>query len=144
MKRLSPSGIALLALLGVALLAGSSEAGAQTARLGGEFRLKSGRTVTLDGGALRLRFASVPSDSRCPVDVDCVWAGNAEVLVEAAGRGGRGKKTLRLNTNAGGERGGEAKYGRYTVKLLTLNPQPHSGRKLAAREYTAALLVVKE
>jgi hypothetical protein len=144
MKRLSPSRITLLALLGVALVAGSSAAGAQTAHVGGEFRLKAGRTVTLDGGALRLRFASVPSDSRCPVDVDCVWAGNAEVMVEAVGRGGLGKKTLRLNTNAGGERAGEATYGRYTVKLLALSPQPRSGRKLAAREYTAALLVVKE
>ena len=107
----------LTALLFVLLTACVSAA--QTARVGREFKLKVGRVVTLDGGRLRLRFARVSEDSRCPVDVDCVWAGNAAVLVEV---GGRGKTTLRLNTNASPERPVEGRYGRYTVKLVSLSP----------------------
>jgi hypothetical protein len=113
----------------------------QAARVGREFKVRGGRTVTLEGGRLRVRFASVASDSRCPADVDCVWAGNAELLIEVGARSGSGKKTLRLNTNASPERPGEGKYGRYTVKLLGLTPQPRAGRKIKAGEYTAALLV---
>lgn len=129
--------------MSIALL-GSPAVAAQAARVGREFKLKVGQTVTLERGSLRLRFASLASDSRCPVDVTCVWAGNAEVLVEVAAKGGRGKKSLRLNTNASPERAGEGEYQRYTVKLLELSPRPRSGRKIAAGAYTATLLVVKE
>lgn len=132
----------LTALLFVLLA--SCAVAAQTARVGREFRLKAGRVVTLDGGGLRVRFVRVESDSRCPVDVDCVWAGNAEVLVEVGGRGWRGRKTLSLNTNAGPERPGEGSYGRYTLKLVSLSPQPRSKRKIPAGQYTATLLVSKE
>jgi hypothetical protein len=121
--------------------AGRRGGGAQAARLGREFKLKAGRSVTFDKGGLRLRFVSVASDSRCPVNVNCVWAGNAEVLIEVGVKGGRGKKTLRLNTNASPERPGEGKYGHYTVKLLGLSPQPREGRKISAGGYTATLLV---
>ncbi len=117
---------------------------AASAQVGREFKLKAGRVVTLDGGALRVRFVRVSSDSRCPVDVDCVWAGNAEVLLEVGGSRWRGKKSLGLNTNASPERPGEGTYGRYTLKLTGLAPQPRSTRKIAPGKYVATLLVTKE
>ncbi|HEX7313422.1 MAG TPA: hypothetical protein VF297_05850 [Pyrinomonadaceae bacterium] len=113
----------------------------QTPRLGREFKVKAGRVVTLDGGKLRLEFARVAEDSRCPVDVDCVWAGNAAVLIEVGGKGWRGKRTLTLNTNTGEA---EAGYGRYMVRLKALSPQPRSNRKLSQGQYTATLLVTKD
>jgi hypothetical protein len=126
------------------LLLAACAVAAQTARVGREFKLRAGRTVTLDGGSLRVRFVRVAADSRCPVDVECVWAGNAEVLFEVGGRGWRGKRTLTLNTNASPERPGEGTYGRYTLKLVGLAPRPHSKGKIAASQYTATLLVSKE
>jgi hypothetical protein len=126
------------------LLLAACACAAQTARVGREFKVKVGRVVTLDGGGLRVRFARVASDSRCPVDVNCVWAGNAEVLFEVGAKAWRGKTTLKLNTNAGGQGASEAKFGRYTVKLVNLNPQPRSNRKIASGRYTATLLVSKE
>jgi hypothetical protein len=132
----------LTALLFVLLAAGVCAA--QAARVGRKFELKVGRVVTLDGGSLRLRFARVASDSRCPEDVDCVWAGNAEVLVEAGARGWQGKRTLTLNTDAGGQGAPAAKYGSYTVRLVNLSPRPRSDRKIPSGRYTATLLVSKE
>jgi hypothetical protein len=126
------------------LLGGYVVAAAQTAHVGREFKIKAGRVVTLDGGNLRVRFARVESDSRCPVDVNCVWAGNAEVLFEVGAKAWRGRTTLTLNTNASPERPGEGRHGRYTVKLAGLSPQPRSKRKIAAGQYTATLLVSKE
>ena len=122
-------------------------AAAQTARVGREFKIKVGQVVTLDGGSLRIRFTGVASDSRCPVDVTCVWAGNADVQFEVSAKGRRrwqGKRTLNLNTNASTERPGEEKYRRYTIKLVGLSPQPRSHRKIPAGRYTATLLVSKE
>jgi hypothetical protein len=117
---------------------------AQSARVGREFKIKAGRAVTLRGENLRLRFAPVVNDSRCPTGVECVWAGNAEVLIEV-GAGGRGAgSTLRLNTNTSPERAGEGKYRRYTVRLVGLSPYPRAGRKIRPGEYTATLLVSKE
>jgi hypothetical protein len=141
--------------MSVALLGGAVEvfgattlsrgaAAAQSARVGREFKIKVGRTLTLIGETLRLRFVRVASDSRCPTGVECVWAGNAEVLIEISAGGARGKRTLSLNTNAGQERAAEGTYRRYTVKLVGLSPYPQSGRKIRPSEYTATLLVVKD
>jgi hypothetical protein len=133
-----------LVLTCVVLLGGQVAASAQAARVGREFNIKVGRVVTLDGGGLRIRLARVASDSRCPVDVNCVWAGNAEVLVEVGGRDWKKRRTLGLNTNASPERPGEVRYGRYTLKLVGLTPQPRSTVKIAAGRYTATLLVSRE
>ena len=141
MKRPSHKTLARLVLTGVLLLGVHAAAAAQRARVGREFKIKAGQVVTLDGGKLRLRFVRVAEDSRCPKDVTCVWAGNAEVLVEVGGKGWRGKRTLKLNTNSGEA---EAGYGRYTIRLEALSPQPRSTGKIKPGQYTATLLVSKE
>ena len=144
MRRLAKRVAMLFMLTGVALLGGHRAAAAQTARVGREFELRVGRVVTLDGGGLRVRLARVASDSRCPVDVNCVWAGNAEVVFEVGARGRRGVTTLSLNTSASPERPAEGRYGRYTLKLVGLAPRPRSDRKIPPGRYTATLLVSKE
>jgi hypothetical protein len=133
-----------MAGVAAALLGSPAGVAGQAARVGREFEVGVGRVVGLDRGRLLLRFARVASDSRCPVDVNCVWAGNAEVSVEVGGRLWRGKQTLTLNTNAGGQVPSEAKYGRYTVRLVGLSPQPRGDRKIPPGRYTATLLVSKE
>lgn len=144
LRRSSLQGMAWLVLTCVLLLGGQVAASAQTARVGREFNLKVGQVVTLDGGRLRVRLARVAADSRCPVDVSCVWAGNAEVLFEVSGRGWSKMTTLSLNTNASPERPAEGRYGRYTLKFVGLAPPPRSTRKIAAGRYTATLLVSRE
>ena len=51
--------------------------GAVTARLGEEVRI----------GDLRVRPVEVLEDSRCPIDVTCVWAGRIRVRVALSGVG---------------------------------------------------------
>ncbi len=55
----------------------SNETGTVTARLGEEVRL----------GTLRIRPVAVLEDSRCPVDVTCVWAGRIRVRVAVSSVG---------------------------------------------------------
>lgn len=147
-----PHRLTLLAVAGVVLLGGHGVVygvtrparAAQAPRVGREFGIKDGQTVTLARESLRLRFVRVAEDSRCPTGVECVWAGNAEVLVEVGTRNRRVSKTLRLNTNVSPERPAEDKYRGYTVRLVRLDPHPRAGRKIRQGEYTAALLVVKD
>ena len=43
--------------------------------------LAFGETVAVPGTVLRLTLSDVPSDSRCPIDVECVWEGNALTVI---------------------------------------------------------------
>lgn len=56
----------------------------QPIRLGQPFTLKFGETAQLTDDPLRISFDSVVEDSRCPVKVQCVWAGRVIVGLTVA------------------------------------------------------------
>jgi hypothetical protein len=110
-------------------------------KIGQEFLVKVGQQLTIADN-LRVKFVSVPEDSRCPSDVNCVWAGNAVVTVEFAE--GECTTTLRLNTHHNPQSPENAKAGPYRVKLVKLDPYPRSTQKISAGDYTATLVVTKD
>lgn len=68
---------ALLLLIAGCASAGPSDAGRRVGE-GAAFRMAVGEEVTLpDDG--RLRYLRLVTDSRCPPEVRCVWAGDAIV-----------------------------------------------------------------
>ena len=69
--------IGLLLLAGCAGATHHDESAAQARTL----TLQAGETVSL-GDQGELRYVRTVNDSRCPVGVQCVWAGDAEVLFE--------------------------------------------------------------
>ena len=44
-----------------------------------EFSLGIGQTASVEGEKLFIKFKAVLEDSRCPINVVCVWAGNGKV-----------------------------------------------------------------
>ena len=48
---------------------------------GDSFRMRPGTSVSITGEGT-LQYVKVASDSRCKPDVQCVWAGDAEVAFE--------------------------------------------------------------
>jgi hypothetical protein len=90
--------------------------------LGEPFTLQEGETAAI-AGSLGVTFESVVGDSRCPVDVDCVWAGNAEIVLEVA-KDGEEPASIHLNTLR--DRGTEARYLEYTIELVDLEPKPRT------------------
>lgn len=72
--------------------------GAQAiAKLGEPLTLKTGESRLVEGG-LRLTLVSI-GDSRCPKDVQCVWAGElAPVFRVEPEKGGATSEELRLGT----------------------------------------------
>ena len=139
-SRLISLGITCFVLLGWNAVDSSphSKGRTQVARLGREFRLRARHQVTLKGEGLRIKFAEVKEDSRCPADVKCVWAGNAAVRLDVNIRG-RATKSLTLNTTGNSP----PEYRGYKVRLVELSPYPRSDRKIAAGDYIVTLLVNK-
>jgi hypothetical protein len=130
----------LLSCAGV-LAAKTRDGAPQVARSGREFKLHPGQRVTLKGTSLRIKFVKVETDSRCPADVKCVWAGNAAVQLQAGN--GRGSKTLTLNTSPSERFAKEAEYQGYKVKLVDLSPYPRSDRHIKVGDWVVTLLVSK-
>lgn len=63
----------------------------------GVFMLKSGQLAQLDAST-SLTYVRLVSDSRCPADAQCVWAG--EVTIELLLDSGKEKKLFALTDNA--------------------------------------------
>lgn len=87
---------------------------------------------------LRLSFLEVGEDSRCPVDVVCVWQGNAAVRI-ALGLGMGPSHPFVLNTSEGTP---GLEFGGYRVTLLALAPVPRTAAAIRPEAYRASFRVV--
>jgi hypothetical protein len=131
--------VAILTLLVPAAI-GSSCASSPVAPsqvpLGRPFDLSPGGSATVEGG-LKVTFVGVSSDSRCPTDVRCVWAGDALVTLSLA-QSPADPAERELHTNAAGS---TASYRAYTVVLGALAPHPRSDLQIRPDDYVATLTV---
>ena len=107
------------------------------AALGQEFDIRVGQWVRIEGERLRVTFDRVAEDSRCPEGVQCVWAGNAKVVLKLS-KGRRRVSTLSLNTGTDPK---QAAYRGYEVKLVKLDPYPNQKRTIRRRDYVATVVV---
>ncbi len=104
-----------------------------------DFELKSGQTARVDGTAITVSFVGVPEDSRCPVDVQCVWAGNGAVsLVLTDDTGARNNAVLHTTLSPRSVR-----VARYEVSLTGLKPDPRQGSPIPLANYVATLRVTR-
>ena len=120
----------------VVLWAADCNRGPTEVSLDQEFELAIGESARVAGTGQVVRFEAVPSDSRCPTDVTCVWAGNALVLVRVLGP--HADSLLELNTTLEPKSGSA---GGLRVELRALNPAPRSNEPPAGRAYRAQLLL---
>ena len=96
----------------------------------GDVQLHAGETATLEGGALLVRMVQVAEDSRCPMDVMCVWMGRAVVTLHVVLDGvDRGDVDVTLyhgpqNPQNPRSPGLDATVDRYVISLADLQPYP--------------------
>lgn len=107
--------------------------------LGQPFSLRSGESAVLQRENVRLRFDSVPEDSRCPKTVQCVWAGNARVRLEIT-VGSAAPIVVELNTARGPR---EAEIEGFRIVLEDLAPYPLTSQPIPAKEFLATLSVLR-
>lgn len=88
---------------------------------------------------LVLRMDSVPGDSRCPTNVQCVWEGNAEVrflfTVDSI------QTDFVLNTHGGNQFNADTVIGGYRISLLDLYPYPEDPVEILQVEYYSKVIV---
>jgi|SRR5688572_16609752 hypothetical protein len=104
-------------------------------KLDQEIQIKFGESVTLEKGKLTIKFKSLVGDSRCPQGVACVWAGNAEVILEVS------KIEIALNTALDPN---EKVVGDYNIQLRDVIPYPKAGEELKPEDYSIKILVSKK
>jgi hypothetical protein len=114
----------LIALLGVLIATSSLAVNTPLpVTLNKPFKLEAGTGVAAARyipANWNLKFVRVVSDSRCPVNVTCVWAGDAALELRVF----KGKQTENLTLHTGLEPRGATVMG---LKLTLQNLQPEKG-----------------
>lgn len=106
---------------------------------GRPFDVRAGASATLAEG-LTVTFDRVRADSRCPMDVTCITAGDAAVIVRLASPGG-GQAERELHTNPGSAAAADTSYLAYGITLVALAPYPRTDRPIRPEDYVATLSV---
>ena len=86
---------------------------------------------------LRIRFDTVRSDSRFPLDALCVRAGEA-VIALTISRGGEIPVGRELDTTPARS---STTFQNFTITLSSLQPYPHSGRQIQPGDYIGSFVV---
>lgn len=127
----------------VALVSGSgcgSVAGpSRSVPVGRPFELRVGETVAVQDELLVLTFDRVSEDSRCPLGVLCIRAGDAQVELTAVRLPDHRQAVLLY---AGAERRPDtATVEDFTLRLVELDPLQRMDRPIAPSDYVATLVV---
>ena len=91
------------------------------------------------GDPVELRFDGVASDSRCPIDVVCIQAGDAVLRVHAR-RLPKAEASLVLHTQLSGS---SAAFQGFVVALVELKPVPKASESIPPGRYVATLKVTR-
>jgi len=143
----SPSRTSVCAvLIGLALMScragGPARADIPEFTLDTPFALAGGREALIPSEKLRLRFADVLEDSRCPTRVQCFWTGQARIAI-AVQPDSTAPTTVEFNTNpAPGQTVNVATVGAYRIALQSLEPYPQTpDDPIRFEDYRATIVV---
>jgi hypothetical protein len=120
-------------ILGAIGCSGSPAAPSGEVPLDREFSLRPGESATVESTGLRVTFLSVLSDSRCPADAVCVWAGDAVVALSV------GRTGVELRSTSAPE----TALGAYRLRLERVEPYVYSGKTIEPAAYRAVLKVTR-
>ncbi|HEX6308195.1 MAG TPA: hypothetical protein VFZ69_08415 [Longimicrobiales bacterium] len=135
------SWIALAALIGIAACGRATEPVGTTdmpvhVTAGDTVLLRLGESALIDD-TVRLLFRSVEADSRCPLNVQCVWAGDAQIRLDAAGSTSAWQ-ALELHSNVEPR---AATFAGYRIQLVDIAPQRTHPDTIQPRHYSARLAI---
>jgi hypothetical protein len=103
---------------------------------GDELVIKYGQTIV--DRNISIKFQGLGEDSRCPLDVECVWAGNAEIFLQIASADSTTIYSLNtfLEPNIVSHDG-------YLVELVQVSPYPVAGETIALESYEIRVALIK-
>lgn len=97
------------------------------------FKLDEGKTQFFKDQEMNVTFVKIGEDSRCPKDVNCIWAGVALVELNVMGTYTR-PSTIKLATIDDAAKGysRSAIFNGYKISLQELNPYPENSESKKA------------
>jgi hypothetical protein len=113
--------------------ASGGSTGAGGVALGKDFTLAPGQSAELAKDDLKVTFAKVAGDSRCPQGVSCIQEGDATVTLSS------GATSYDLHTKTGSTQ--TVKISGHDVKLVGLTPHPQASGGIAQGDYRATLRI---
>ena len=108
-------------------------------KVGEEFELAVHQTAQISAENTSVTFQEVLEDSRCPVDVTCIWAGLAEVSLQVSVSGQ--ERELSLSTSPPEN---SAVFEDYTLWLISVRPVPRSDQNIDSSAYFVTVRVDQE
>ncbi len=124
-------------MLLVAVLLGACDSGGSF-DLDESFKIAYKQTLVNAENDLKIKFEGVISDSRCPIEAQCVWAGNAEVRLMFS----KGAQRERFVLNTGKEPAAHEAFG-YMITLENLAPPASLNDPPKPNDYVAELTIFK-
>lgn len=105
--------------------------------MGQDFQLAAGQSGRVGGTPVTVTFRSVGTDSRCPSNVQCVWAGDAAINLSLSATTTASQEAV-LHTNLDPR---SVDFAGYRVKVVGVAPVPKSGSTIPAANYVVTLQV---
>ena len=106
---------------------------------GQNFELAFDQSAISTDGTVEVHFKSVESDSRCPSDVICIWAGEASIALTIS----MGNTDVDVTLSTHPDFGPVDTVDQYIFTLVNLAPYPISSQQYNDEDYSAELLVEK-
>jgi hypothetical protein len=125
-----------LALVGL-VFACTRDGAVKGMQLGEALTLKIAESGKLASDDLTITFKAVTSDSRCPQGVQCVTAGEADVVLAVE----HGKKRQDVTVKVGAGADNKVTIEPFAIRILKLDPYPVAGQSIADAERVIELRV---
>lgn len=91
---------------------------------------------------ISLKLDSVPYDSRCPVDLVCIWSGMTEIHFTF--QENNSKENLSLFYQGGQHYKKDTTIFTYKIELLGIEPKKYSEVDIKQADYKAKLIIIAE
>lgn len=101
-------------------------------------KLQYGKSATFNN--IDVKFVELVSDSRCPKNVSCIWAGEVVILVDVF-ENGKKLETKKMTFNSLGKANDIYISKGLSITGVNISPYPVYGKKIALEDYKMQLFV---
>jgi hypothetical protein len=109
--------------------------------LGENFTLNPGQSASIPSEGLTFTFDKVLEDSRCPQGVQCFWAGQTTILVEAEKSGN--STSFEMTKKAGSIEPGTYDTKGYTFEFIDISPAKAQGQDISDERANVTFRIMK-